>query len=217
MPTELYAMNADERLLFLRLVERERKLNQSGLIIPEDIHTTPAPETLIIRTPASGIAPIDLNGYGTGTASGSSGADVLSSGMCKVCKPAFNQLTGRYEVVTVAGYEIDVLNVTPSYVFEGFGIASREKYGSWLLVSPWVTSWEAKTVTAIASKSSGLVNIWINDLVSSPLWQVTAWLKWMNGTSSIGANKEILIDWVQNNRNPDGTLGQWVIHERECP
>lgn len=217
MATDLYAFNAEERALFLRMKDKFLKSEQSGLILPEYISYAPSSDWHLVKFPSTGIPPLDLNGWGTGTASGSAGADIPGTGICSVYTFTYNQSQTGYEMQPVTGYDLTVLNITPSYIFEGFGYVTRERIsGQWVVAQPWITSWEAKTVNAIASKASGLVNIWINDAVSSPLWQVTAWLKWMNGTSSIAADKEILIEWVQGNRSADGTLGQWVIHEREC-
>jgi hypothetical protein len=217
MPEEMYGFTASERAEFLRLAVKIRNLPQSGGIRSEDIVYPYSSETHLVKFPASGIAPLDLNGYGTGTASGSSGADVPGSGICRVHRFWYNQLESAYEIQPVEDFDITVLNITPSYIFEGYGTVTREKIsGAWMATTPWITRWQGKTVNQIASKGSGLVNIWINDLVSSPLWQVTAWNKWMNGTSVIAAGKEVLIEWMQNNLNTDGTLGQWLVHEVEC-
>lgn len=217
MPEDMYGFTVAEREEFLRLAAKIRKLPESGLILPETIVNSSSPGIHLVKFPVAGIAPLDLNGWGVGTASGSAGADIPGSGICNVCTFAYNRGQTGYEIQPVTGYTLTALNITPSYIFEGYGYVTRERIsGQWVITQPWMTRWEAKTTTTIASKSSGLVNIWINDLVSSPLWQVRAWLKWMNGTSTIAANKEILIDWNPYDRNTDGTLGKWIIHEREC-
>jgi len=87
-------------------------------------------------------------------------------------------------------------------------------HGRWFIKSDYtLVRHLAKTTSLIASKGSGPVNIWINDLVSSPVWQVTAWNTWMNGTSTIGSGKEVIIEWFQHLNNG---AGRWLITEVQC-
>lgn len=215
MATELFAFTAEERAIFLRMKDKFLKSEQSGLILPEEIHTTQAPEVYLAELPTAGIAPMGVD-VGTASGTGSGLADVSHSAQCQIYRMQYNKATTKYAPVIVTGLQVLVHNVTPSWVFKCYAIVTRDKFGDWLLTQPWITSWEGKTVGAIASKGSGLVNIWKNGAVTSPLWRVTAWLNWMNGTSTIAANKEVWVDWNPFDVNADGRLGRWIVREREC-
>lgn len=87
-------------------------------------------------------------------------------------------------------------------------------HGRWYIRSDYtLVRHKAKTTSTISDGGSGTVNIWLNGAVSSPLWQVTAWLNWMNGTSTIASGKEVIIEWFQDEANG---AGKWVIVAMEC-
>lgn len=75
------------------------------------------------------------------------------------------------------------------------------------------TKHKAKTTSTITDGGSGTVNVWKNGVVTSPVWTLTAWLNWMNGTSTIASGKEVKIEWFQDEANG---VGKWIITEREC-
>ena len=89
-----------------------------------------------------------------------------------------------------------------------------EHYGRWYIDPDYtLTRHKAKSTSTIADGASGTVNIWKNGAVTSPVWSVTAWLNWMNGTTTVASGAELIIEWFQDESSG---AGKWIITEMEC-